>query len=197
MDEDTLFCTPLTNLKVIRDASSLQLCRLRRDARYSVWARLNFLSYEGMVTFYCTFVAMKRQDQREVPDLNLLDHFELESDDGEKCQFGGEIQDGEMRHALRLFRDQSSGGVRIEASALRGPLKDVPIWTAFVTRYVGDPDWPQWQSGSLVSLVSVHPAPRVFSTSYEPPRNRLGEYTLLFTTTDGMFQDSHRLLLIH
>lgn len=41
------FCTPLTNLKVIRDGSSLQLCRMRRGGGYKLWARLNFYLYES------------------------------------------------------------------------------------------------------------------------------------------------------
>ena len=40
------FCQPLTNLKVIRDGSTLQLCRMRRESKYSLWARLNFSLYE-------------------------------------------------------------------------------------------------------------------------------------------------------
>lgn len=43
---DLYSCIPLVNLKIIRDRSSLQLCRARRDGRYSMWARLNFVLYE-------------------------------------------------------------------------------------------------------------------------------------------------------
>lgn len=37
--------------------------------------------------------------------------------------FYREIIDDHYPHALRLFRDKGSGGVRLEASALRGELK--------------------------------------------------------------------------
>jgi hypothetical protein len=66
------FCTPLTNLKIIRKGTSLQLCRLRREGQFSLWALLNFYLYERMVLFYCTFAAMKRQDSREVDHDHLF-----------------------------------------------------------------------------------------------------------------------------
>ena len=44
---DLHYCTPLNNLKIVRDKSCLQLCRARRDGRYQLWARLNFLLYES------------------------------------------------------------------------------------------------------------------------------------------------------
>ena len=129
---------------------------------------------------------MKRQDGREVPHESLLDDFELSTDDGERSQFGGQIKHGELRHALRLFKDRSSGVVRIEASALRGPMKDVPLWTAFLTRYAKDPDHIELQAGGVVHFAALRPPPYVFLAGYEPPKNRLGEYILQFTTTDGM-----------
>lgn len=179
------YCLPLTNLKVIRRSSSLQLCRTTRDGRYSLWARLNFYLYERMVLFYCTFVAMKRQDSRPVPREDLLDDFELCQSDGETLEFGGKIRDGELRHALRLYKDRGSGVSRIEATALRGPMKDVPLWTAFITRYAHDPDWAHYEGNGVVSLAALRPKPYVFLAGYDVPRNRNGEYILQFTTADG------------
>ena len=138
-----------------------------------------------MVLFYCTFVAMKRQDRREVPHESLLDDSELSNADGEKVEFGGKVRHGELRHGLRLFRDRASGVVRIEASALRGPMKDVPLWTAFITKYADDPDWAHLEGGGIVSLAALRPPPYVFLAGYEPPMNGSGEYLLQFTTTDG------------
>ncbi|KAK3705402.1 hypothetical protein LTR37_013375 [Vermiconidia calcicola] len=188
---DMHYCTPLTNLKIIRDRSSLQLCRVRREGRYTPWARLNFYLYERMVLFYCTFVAMKRQDRREIPHDDLLDEFELEGPDsqhpGDEVQYDGMVRDGDLRHALRLYKDRSSGVVRLEAAALRGPMKDVPLWTAFVTRYANDPDWAHHEGGGVVSLIALRPPPYVFLSGYEPPKNRSREYILQFQTTDGRF----------
>ncbi|KAF2863906.1 hypothetical protein K470DRAFT_85390 [Piedraia hortae CBS 480.64] len=64
-------CTLLSTVKITRHKSSLKLLRLRRPelnkppnaAVHDDWAVLNFPTYESMVLFYCTFVAMKRQSQ--------------------------------------------------------------------------------------------------------------------------------------
>ena len=182
-----LHCVPLTNLKVIRNKSTLQLCRCSRgDRRYSLWARLNFVFHERMVLFYSTFVAMKRQDEQQVPHRDLVDHFELENEaNGEQELFAGRIKHGNMFHALRLFRDSSSNVIRLEASACRGSRKDVPIWTAFVTKYGFDPDWPQYEGQGLVSLIAIKPPPFVFLSRYEPPMNQARNYVLPFTSKQG------------
>ncbi|CAK4030550.1 Hypothetical predicted protein [Lecanosticta acicola] len=189
-----LYCTPLTNLKIIRNKSVLQLCRCSRgDGRFSLWARLNFVFHERMVLFYCTFVAMKRQDERPVPHDDLLDRFDLEDDTcGEQELFAGQIQHGQMFHALRLWRDTSSNVVRLEASALRGPRKGVPIWTVFVTRYAHDPDWPQYEGQGLVSLAATTPPAAVFISRFEPPMKTSRKYVLPFTTDEDaeMFMDA-------
>ncbi|KAK5676155.1 hypothetical protein LTS10_011447 [Elasticomyces elasticus] len=183
---DQHYCVVLSSLKIIREQSCLKLCRARPDGVYDLWTKLNFAIYERMVLFYCTFVAMKRQDERAVPHPALADSLELKTPDrrGERELFAGVIKHGDMRHALRLFRDRASGGVRLEASAKRGPMQDVPIWTAFVTRYAEDPDWPQYEGDGLVSLAAIKPPPYVFLPHYEPPRNRDGEYVLHFVTSD-------------
>lgn len=186
------FCQPLTTLKVIRKGSTLQLCRARRgDGRYSLWARLNFMFHERMVLFYSTFVAMKRQDQRGVAHGELVDTLELIGDSGEQELFAGQMKHGEMFHALRLFRDNASGAVRLEASALRGSKKDVPIWTAFVTKYAYDPDWAHFEGNGVVSLIAIRPPPYVFILRYEPPKNALGAYVLPFTTDEGKSYHTH------
>ena len=149
-----------------------------------------------MVLLYCSFVAMKRQDSREVPHEDLLDDRELATDDGETLEFGGKIRDGDLRHALRLFRDRASGGVRLEASALRGPMKDVPLWTAFITKYAHDPEWAQFEIGGIVSLAAVKPPPYVFLAGYELPKNRRGEHILQFTVLEGKTYSSPALSVV-
>ena len=142
-----------------------------------------------MVLFYSTFVAMKRQDMRDIAHAYLVDVMVLdENDEGEERLFGGQIQHDNMLHALRLFRDRRSGVVRLEASALRGPKKDVPIWTAFVTRYAAKNDlhWAAFEGRGVVSLAALRPAPTVFIAGYKPPKNPAGDYMLPFTTKEGM-----------
>lgn len=140
-----------------------------------------------MALFYCCFVAMKRQDSQPVPDDGLLDNFELAGPNGEfeSMEFAGQISHESLLHALRVYKDRGSGVVRLEASALRGPMKNVPLWTAFITRYAGDPDWAALEGPGLVSLAALRPPPYVFLAGYEPPRNRRGEYVLQFTTSEG------------
>lgn len=132
---------------------------------------------------------MKRQDRREVPHEDLLDDFELGNREyGEIPEFGGKIRHGDLRHALRVFNDQSSDVVRLEASALRGPMAGVPLWTAFVTKYVNDPDWAHFEGDGVVSLAALRPKPYVFLSGYEPPKNGKNEYILQFTSRSGQYR---------
>lgn len=147
-----------------------------------------------MVLFYCTAVAMKRQDHVTTPQ-GLEDYFQQ----GEKEEFGGyvgdywadcgmltihrEIQDDNYLHAFRIFRDRDSGGVRFETTARRGPLKTIPIWTAFVTQYIGQRSWMRRISMTTIQLQELHPY--VFCEGYTPPRGRSGRYQLTFTTAEG------------
>ena len=131
---------------------------------------------------------MKRQDSREVPHDDLLDFFALKQDPEdplEREEFGGVIKDGNLRHGLRIFKDHSSGVVRLEASALRGPMSDVPLWTAFITHYANDPQWADLENGNVVSLVALRYPPYVFLAGYEPPRRGPKEYILQFDTRRG------------
>ncbi|KAH9811176.1 hypothetical protein Tdes44962_MAKER05909, partial [Teratosphaeria destructans] len=181
---DRYYCTSMHSLKVIRQRSCLQLCTLSRiEDLYRQWARLNFYHYERMVLFYCTFIAMKYQDERELPNRQLNDFCELsQPPGGEELLYGGVVRDGELAHTLRLFLDHGSGAVRLEASAYRGRMRDVPLWTAFVTRWANDPDWAGLEPGSrkIVSLAVIRPPPYVFLLGYMPPQNTQGQYIMHF-----------------
>ena len=137
-----------------------------------------------MVLFYNTWVAMKRQDSRQVSHERLLDYMELAKpeENGDEVRFGGVVRHGQYLHALRLFQDH-------EASAYRGPMEDVPLWTAFVTKYVGDHAWAELEGTTLVSLAALKPPPYVFLSGYHPPK-RGNEYILQFDkSTGGCDQD--------
>lgn len=143
-----------------------------------------------MVLFYCTFVAMKRQDRRPVEHQDLLDDFELEGTPEvpeEELLFAAKIKDQQMVHILRFYRDQGSRVARLEASASRGPMENVPLWTAFVTRYLSNHDdaWAEYEGGGLVNLAALRPPPYMFLSGYEPPKNREGLYTLQFVSDTG------------
>ncbi|CAK1360500.1 unnamed protein product [Cercospora beticola] len=184
----------LTKLKIIREGSLLKLCRVRHGSeRHTLWARLNFFLHERMVLFYNTFVAMKHQDHEGIAHRILLEDLPLEKcEGGEKMLFAGEIRHGEMRHALQIIRDSASKVVRIEASPLRGPRAGVPIWTAFVTKYIWDADWAELQGNGLVGLAKLSPEPSVFISGYLPPVNARGEPVLPFATANDarMFMDT-------
>ena len=136
-----------------------------------------------MVLFYCVFVAMKRQDTEGVEHDNQMEDFELR----EREEFGGEVTDGTMRHAFRIFQDSITGVCRLEWSALRGPMQDVPIATAFVTRYCDqqDTDWATLEDEKQLSLAALRPPPTLFVTGYQLPKNITDDYVLNFADKDG------------
>jgi len=169
-------CIPVTALKLLRTESCLQLCKVNaKDGQLDLWARLRFTLYERMVLFYCTVVAMKRQDQHGVP--NGLDDF---FQPGENMEFSGETTHSRYLHAFRIFRDEDSGCVRFEVTARRGPLKMIPIWTAFVTQYIGHKGWMKQMGPSTIQFGELHPY--VFCDGYRLPRGSTGRYQLTFTT---------------
>lgn len=97
---------------------------------------------------------------------------------------GSEITDGQYLHAFRIFRDKDSGCVRFEATARRGPLKAVPIWTAFVTQYVPHRGWMKRVGATTIRFGELHPY--VFCDGYKLPKGPKGKYQLTFTTAEGM-----------
>ena len=200
-DQPVSFCLPLTALKLIRKGCMLQLCRLDRDARpapaLELWASLTFGVYERLVLFYSVFSAMKSQDWHRSP-AKLATYFHTR-DKEEVERFGGQIEDGRFLHALRVYRDQDSGGVRLEATACRGPMKKTPIWTAFVTREARDDlresTWPLRTGPKTVRLANVK-AVFVFCDSYRPAKGRAGEVELKFSDKDdaGDFMEVMRFM---
>jgi hypothetical protein len=122
-----------------------------------------------------------------------LDACELEGSHAvpeEEILFSGTVRHDRMLHAIRLYKDRGSRVVRLESSARRGPMENVPLWTAFVTKYVnnGDVGWANWEGGALISLAALRPQPYVFLSGYHPLRNERGEYVLQFTNNDDAKQ---------
>lgn len=182
------YCLPLTNLIALRDRSLLKLCQASsRDGELVCWAKLRFIHYERMVLFYSTFVALKCQDARETP-WQLL---EAPGDLNEIQLYGGVIRDGDMLHALRLYKESNAGasGVyRLEAAPLRGNNTGIPIWTAFVTKYVETRDQDFFgleRNSAIVTMCCPKPVPFVFYPSYNLQMTRGGEYVLEFESRRG------------
>lgn len=168
------YCCPITVLKLVRRPSQLSLNRYDPDdRRYMIWANLRFPTYESMVLFYCTFVALKRQDSEPSPR-RLDDYFP-----GEIIEFTGEIEDDNFLHKLIIFRDTATDAMRIEASPRRGAMVGTPIWTAFITQYVGARRWIRRASSTVLELESLRPY--VFCHDYVPPRVG-SRFRLNFTT---------------
>jgi hypothetical protein len=100
-----------------------------------------------------------------------------------KCS---EIQDSRYLHAFRIFRDADSGCVRFEATARRGQLKTIPIWTAFVTQYIGHKGWMKRVDAQTIQFRELHPY--MFIDGYKLPKGSSGRYQLTFTTVKGMYE---------
>lgn len=172
------YCMPMTGLKLVRRNSCLSLNRLDLSGpQYSLWANLYFPIYEHQVLFYCAFLAMKRQNREPAPS-RLDDYFP-----GERTEFSGEIEDDSYLHALRMYRCSDSGAVRLEASARRGPMVGTPIWTAFITEYIGSRRWIRKIAPNVLELEALRPY--VFTDGYSPPKVG-GRFRLTFTHRDDV-----------
>ncbi|KAA8646268.1 uncharacterized protein ATNIH1004_007695 [Aspergillus tanneri] len=170
------YCLPLNLLEIVRVGSCLQLCRRRRGGYELVlWANLKFSTLEEMVLFFCTFLALRSQDAgrpvERIRDYELDDEVEL---------FGGQIVDDNFLHALRIYRDNISGVVRLQASVHKGEMKRAPVWTAFITPHIGVRGWIRRVDSKAVLLRELRPV-ILTSADYNAPRTPKGEHILKFT----------------
>ncbi|RAK84671.1 hypothetical protein BO79DRAFT_248022 [Aspergillus costaricaensis CBS 115574] len=172
-------CLPLNLLEIVRIGSCLQICRRRRGGSELVlWANLKFSTIEQMVIFFCTFLALRSQDSGR--PVERIRDYEL---DDEEEHFGGQIVDDDFLHALRVYRDNVSGAVRLQASVHKGEMKRLhrmPVWTAFITEHIGSRGWIRRVDPKTILLRDLR---RVIFTfpSYNPPRTPKGEHILKFT----------------
>lgn len=185
-NRELYYCVPLTSLKAVRDGSILQLCRSSsRDGSFWLWARLKFVHYERLVLFYSTFVALKRQDNQETHPQLLEEPRDMDDEE----HFGGVIRAGQgMLHALRLFECRGSKAVRLEVRPYRSSREEVPIWTAFLTKYVIQRDqyFFDLESDRRVIMTRPRPEPFLFLSGYALPQARNGsDFLLTFDTKDG------------
>ncbi|KAE8370580.1 hypothetical protein BDV27DRAFT_140199 [Aspergillus caelatus] len=170
-------CLPLNLLEIVRVGSCLQLCRRRRQGQELVlWLNLKFTTIESMVCFFGTFLALRSQD-RGRPVEHIRD-YELDMEDE---LYGGLIFAGKDLHALRIFQDGSSRAVRLQASVYHGEMKNVPVWTAFITQHMKSEGWMRLMPPTLVSLRELQRVIFTFS-DYSQPRTRDGENVIQFTT---------------
>ncbi|PWY84514.1 hypothetical protein BO94DRAFT_101548 [Aspergillus sclerotioniger CBS 115572] len=172
------YCLPLNLLEIVRVGSCLQICRRRRGGSELVlWANLKFSTIEQMVIFFCTFLALRSQDSGR--PVERIRDYEL---DEEEELFGGQIVDDDFLHALRVYRDNVSGAVRLQASVHKGEMKRfhrMPVWTAFITDYIASKGWIRRLNPKTVVLRDLR---RVIFTfpNYNPPQTPKGEHILMF-----------------
>ena len=93
------------------------------------------------------------------------------------------IVDDGYEHALRLFHEEDTGVVRLQASVTTGALKRKPIWTAFITHQVYTPTWASRASSKIVVLADLQQF--IFTADYDPQKTSTGKYELDFTSSSG------------
>ncbi|TLD37480.1 FAD-containing monooxygenase [Venturia nashicola] len=176
------YCIPLTALKLTRKGSNLLLWRVDRDTKeFELWANLGFHVYEQLILFYCAFTAMKKQDWKKFPE-ELCDKFHCARRSEEKEEFSGEIKDDNYLHALRIYVDKDSGGIRLEARARRGAFTETPIWTAFIHGKIDRAAFVKPLNSKVIQLDNLHPY--VLCHNYAPPRGKTGKLRLQFSSPE-------------
>ncbi|KAL2020157.1 hypothetical protein VTK56DRAFT_8681 [Thermocarpiscus australiensis] len=169
-------------LCIEREGSALQLKRWSRSEQSSkLWAALYFLTWEEMVLFYCTFVALKARNM-----LTIQIHpneFRLRR---EKRLFQAQIIDDGFKHSLIVYEDLQTRGVRLHAAVWEGELRQCPVWTAFVTHQSQSPTWISRRSRHRVWLkdVQLH----VFCNAYRQEnmrQNKSGAFEIYFDKEEG------------
>ncbi|KAL8716250.1 MAG: hypothetical protein Q9220_000155 [cf. Caloplaca sp. 1 TL-2023] len=188
-------CLPLTSLSIQRHASTLKLIRVSGSSK-ELWANLRFPSYErmyfpqrclkkssdngltheGLVLFYCTFIALRSEDRK-----NPVGYFDDHEIHGEKSVYAGRIIDDNFEHALRVFRDRDCGAIRLQASVLKGELKRTPVWTAFITTHIESQRWMRKAGSKTIHFTDLQRY--VFSTEYNPQLGPQGQHELRFQTS--------------
>ncbi|EFW98664.1 hypothetical protein CMQ_4516 [Grosmannia clavigera kw1407] len=123
--------TPLMSVRGIhelcisRDGSCLVLKRWSQSEGCSkLWAVLYFITWEEMVLFHCTFVALKSQCYRT---------RQIKPED--------RIIDDGFKHSLIVYRDTESHSIRLHAAVWEGEMRQCPVWTAFVTNQARSSSW--------------------------------------------------------
>ncbi|KAK3394626.1 hypothetical protein B0H63DRAFT_506302 [Podospora didyma] len=165
-----------------REGSALQLKRWSRSEQASkLWAALYFLTWEEMVLFYCTFVALKARNMLTVQI--HPNEFKLQR---EKRLFQAQIIDDGYKHSLIVYEDLQTRGIRLHAAVWEGELRQCPVWTAFVTHQSQSPTWLSRRSRHRVWLKDVQLY--VFCKTYRQEsmrQNKSGAFELYFVSEEG------------
>ncbi|KAL2284512.1 hypothetical protein FJTKL_08888 [Diaporthe vaccinii] len=91
-----------------------------------LWAVLSFVTWEELVLFHCTFIALKARNNLTVS----MDPREYKFPN-EKRLFQAQIIDDDYQHSLIVYEDTRTQGMRLHAAVWDGELRACPVWTAF------------------------------------------------------------------
>ena len=169
----------LTSLDVDREGQFLKFSRVSANQRSrGLWCCLRFRSYEQLVLLFCTFLALRSQDNGQ--PIRQIEDWKLGR---EEVVFERHIVDDQFGHRLMLLRDKDSGGIRLQASILRGDMKNMPVWTAFITHQIHSRRWMKASGNRTVLLADLYRY--IFDSEYSPPIAPGGEHDITFADKDG------------
>ncbi|KAH8652804.1 hypothetical protein BGZ60DRAFT_533663 [Tricladium varicosporioides] len=169
-------CFGVHELCIRRNGSSLQFRRWSSGRAHSaLWAALFFKTWERMVLFHQSFVALKARCPLTI-NVNP-DDYTLS---GEKVLFRAQIIDDGFEHALSVIQDKKTFGLRLHAAVWNGELRRCPVWTAFVTYQSASPSWLHRRSNHRVWLKDINPY--VFCNTYKKRHQtrKHGEFEIYF-----------------
>ena len=82
-------------------------------------------------------------------------------------------------HVLRIYRDQDTGVVRLQASVSSGELQNTPVWTAFITHVRYSATWKSRADRTAYSADIQHVA---FTPTYNLRARSSEQFRLDFMT---------------
>ncbi|KAJ0121751.1 hypothetical protein J7T55_008918 [Diaporthe amygdali] len=145
-----------------------------------LWAVLGFITWEELVLFHCTFIALKARNNLTVS----MDPREYKFYD-EKRLFQAQIIDDDYQHSLIVYEDTRTRGMRLHAAVWDGELRACPVWTAFVTHQSASSRWLTRKSKHRVWINEIKLY--VFCDKYKEAnmrRNKAGAFEIHFVSDE-------------
>lgn len=152
-----------------------------------LWAVLSFVTWEELVLFHCTFIALKARNNLTVS----MDPREYKFPN-EKRLFQAQIIDDDYQHSLIVYEDTRTQGMRLHAAVWDGELRACPVWTAFVTHQSASSRWLTRKSKHCVWINEIKLY--VFCDKYKEAnmrRNKVGAFEIRFVSDEaaGRFKE--------
>jgi hypothetical protein len=116
---------------------------------------------------HCTFLALKAFSPLTLQLGNNEQHLR-----SERKLFQARIIDDGFMHSLIVHEDRLTGGFRLLAAVWDGPLRQCPVWTAFVTHQCASATWIRRVSKHKVRLSDIQLY--VFFPKYQQLNQRRG-----------------------